>query len=109
VNISNSISRSRFNSESCSDLKQHLDVLLKVSDFNIDHISVFEVKPFIDKLNPNKSVGLDFIGPRVLKLCRDDIVNSITFIINQVLIMVVFPDDLNMILSYSDFKEWPQK
>jgi len=42
-----------------------LDVLFKGSDFNIDYISVFEVKPFVDKLNPNKSVGLDFIVSRV--------------------------------------------
>ena len=48
----------------------------------------------IDKLNPNKSAGLDFIGPRVLKLCGDAIVNSITFIINRSIDHGVFPDDL---------------
>ena len=49
VNISNLISGSRFNPDSFSHIKQHLDVLLKRSDFNIDYISVFEVKLFLDK------------------------------------------------------------
>ena len=95
VNISNLISGSRFNPDSFSHLKQHLDVLLKRSDFNIGYISVFEMKLFIDKLNLNKSAGLDCIGPRVLKLCGDAIVNSITFIIDQSIESTnVFPGEL---------------
>ena len=37
----------------------------------------------IDKLNPIESAAFYFIGPRLLKLCGDDMVNYITFTINQ--------------------------
>ena len=57
-------------------------MLVSCSDFNINYLSVFEVKLFIDKLNPNKSEGLDFIGPQVFKLCEDAIVNFL-FIFNE--------------------------
>ena len=72
VNLFNLISQSSFNPESFSHLKQHLDVLVKGRAFNIDiYISVFEVKLLIDKLDPSKPAGLDFIGPRVLILYGD--------------------------------------
>ena len=65
-------------------------MLVSCSDFNINYLSVFEVKLFIDKLNPNKSEGLDFIGPQVFKLCGD----ASQFFIYLQRKYGVFPDDL---------------
>ena len=69
VNISNMISWSRFYPESFSHLKQYFGVLLKGRYYWIDYTSIFEIKMILDKVNPSKAAGLDFIGPLYLKLC----------------------------------------
>jgi len=50
------------------------------------------VKRSLQFLYPNKSTGLDGIGPKILKICGDSIVTPITFIINKCISEGVFPD-----------------
>ena len=60
--------------------------------FEIKYINAFEVKKHIDNLNAHKSVGLDCIGPRVLKYSGDYITSAITSIINSCIDKNIFPE-----------------
>jgi len=67
-----------------STLKKSLNNRLKSNDFDIEPISAFDVKRSLQSLNPNKSTGMDGIGPKILKISGDSIVTPITFIINKI-------------------------
>lgn len=60
--------------------------------FEIKHINTFEVKKHLDSLNVKKSVGLDGIGPRILKYCGDYITPAISSIINSCIDKNIFPE-----------------
>ena len=74
--------------------KIYIDIKLKHVKFSIDIITPFEVKQIIDKLNVNKSTGLDGIGPRIIKCARDHLVIPITSMINKSIQHGIFPNKL---------------
>ena len=94
VNISNVINTNNDHPNNFSTLKNSLNNKLKSNYFDIKPISAIEVKRSLQSLinNPNKSTGLDGIGPKILKICGDSIVTPITFIINKCISEGVFPD-----------------
>ena len=65
-------------------------------EFKLEYISPLEVLTLIDKLNPNTSSGLDRIGPNILKLCKDYIVQPLTTLINTSISTGIFPDLLKL-------------
>ena len=96
VNISHIIKKTVFKPENFEHLKCFLDEKLGNRDFKIEYISPVEVLTLIDKLNPNKSSGLDRIGPNILKLCKDYIVQPLTTLINTSISTGIFPDLLKL-------------
>ena len=77
VNISNVINTKNDHPNNFSTLNNSLNNRLKSNYFDIKPIPAFEVKRSLQSLNPNKSTGLDGIGPKVLKICGDSIVTPI--------------------------------
>ena len=57
-------------------MKTNLDTKLNNHEFDVKFIAPFEVRKIIDKLDNNKSTGLDGIGPKILKYCGDIITQS---------------------------------
>jgi hypothetical protein len=94
ISISNIVTKTSFSNKNFLDLKKHLDLKLENITFDIKFITPFEVRKIIDKLNINKSTGLDGIGPRILKYCGDTITPCIASIINNSISSGVFPDKL---------------
>ena len=94
VSISNIINKVEISNEYLTSLQCMLDKRLKNITFDIKPITPLQVKSLICKLNPNKSTGLDGIGPRILKLCGDSITTPIAFIINKSISDGTFPDSL---------------
>jgi len=94
VSISNIIEKENNLHNHFSSLKECLDKKLEGNYFDIKPITVHEVKHLLNKLNTNKSTGLDGIGPKILKLCWDNIVIPITYLINKSLTEGVFPSTL---------------
>ena len=94
VNISNIVNKMEFAEETFSSLKSKLDSVLQNATFEIKYITPLEVKNIIDKLNINKSTGIDGIGPMILKHCGDTITQSISAIINNSISLGIFPDKL---------------
>ena len=67
VNISDIINKTELIKDNFDTLQSALNRKLGNAEFNLNYITAYEVKTYIDKLNPNKSTGLDGIGPRILK------------------------------------------
>ena len=55
-----------FDENNFNDLELMLLTTL-VESFQIECITTYEVKQYIQKLNPNKSTGIDGIGQSILK------------------------------------------
>lgn len=81
-----------------------LDRKLKYVNFNVEHITAFEVKKIIDKLDVHKSTGLDGIGPNILRYCGDYITPAVAFIINKSIENGIFPDSLKEAFVIPIFK-----
>lgn len=94
VNISTIITKTKFYESSFTDLKHKLDYILQNRSFDIKYITPLEVKTIIDRLNVNKSTGIDNIGPKIIKHCGDIITTSIAAIINSSISQGIFPDNL---------------
>ena len=94
LHVANIIERIPFDTEYFHCIKQNIDIKLKHVKFSIDIITPFEVKQIIDKLNLNKSTGLDGIGPRIIKCARDHLVIPITSLINRSIQQGIFPQKL---------------
>jgi hypothetical protein len=60
----------------------------------IVHITEGEIRSIISALKSNNSSGYDEISTKILKLCRNQISGSLTYICNKFVIMGVFPDRL---------------
>ena len=95
VNISNIIKKTALVTDHFTKLQLHINATL-TSDITseIRHINTFEVKKHLDSLNVKKSVGLDGIGPRILKYCGDYITSAISSIINNCSDKNIFPEIL---------------
>ncbi len=63
-------------------------------NFKVGYISVAEVHKQLRLLNVNKSSGLDYIGPKILRLSADVIAPSLTFLINKSISSGRFPNKL---------------
>jgi len=94
VNISNIITKTKFTNENFLRLKEVLNEKLRFQEFDVKYITPLEVKHIIDKLDINKSTGLDGIGPNILKQCGDLITPCIASIINNSIWSGMFPDML---------------
>ena len=94
VSISNIITKMKFEESNFTLIKTTLNSILRNNIFDIDFITMFEVRKIINKLDVNKSTGVDGIGPAVLKYCGDIIIPSITYIINSSISTGIFPDKL---------------
>ena len=94
VNISHIVDELEFHEKNFSVLKSRLDSELYGHEFDITHITPFEVKKIIDKLDIRKSTGLDGIGPKILKHCGDTKITCIASIINNNISSGIFPDTL---------------
>lgn len=94
VNISNLVQKTELVKDNFIPLKQFLSKKLNHANFDIKTITPFEVSKIIEKLNPNKSTGLDGISAKTLKYSSDAITPSISHIINKSIEMGIFPDRL---------------
>ena len=72
-----------FDKDSLPDLENKLNYKLKENMFELEYITLCKVSRYINKLNVNKSTGIDGIGPNILKMCKYHIVLAITALINN--------------------------
>ena len=82
-----------------------MDSKLQFKHFDVECIKPYEVKMIIDKLDSNKSTGIDGIGPKILKHCGDYITPAIAHIINSSILHGVFPDSLKIANVIPIFKQ----
>ena len=94
VNNAKTAEKSQFNAENFISLQRFLDMELQNSSFNIDFITLHQVSILIEKLDTNKSSGIDKIGPNILKICKDQDARHIATLMNYSLLSGVFPDKL---------------
>ena len=94
VNISSLVKLTDFSPNTFVKLQKKLDEKLANNIFEIPFISTHEVKLIINKLNINKSTGIDGISPKIIKYCGDTVISSITSIINNSIASGTFPDKL---------------
>ena len=64
--------------------------------FELEYITPCKVSKYINKLNVNKSTGIDGIGQKNLKMCKDHNVLAITALINNCIGQGIFPDKLKI-------------
>ena len=96
VNISKFVNKVDFNESNFNDLKTLLNNKLGTKHFSINFITSFEVSKFIDQLNTNKSAGVDGIGPKIIKLCKEFLIQPLTALINNCISQGKFPDLLKV-------------
>ena len=71
-------------------------------------IYIYDISKTIKQLNPNKSVGLDGIGPKLIKLCGDHITVPLSFVINRSISQATFPDTLKNAFVIPIYKSGPK-
>jgi hypothetical protein len=96
INVANIVSKRELQLENYDLLKQQLQHKLKNFYFSLDSITPFEVCKIIDRLDVNKSTGLDGISAKILKICRDCLTPAIASIINSSIETGEFPDELKV-------------
>ena len=64
IDISDIVSKSKFDKDSFQDLENKLNYKLKENMFELEYITPCKVNKYIDTLNVNKSTGIDGIGPK---------------------------------------------
>jgi hypothetical protein len=93
--ISNIVNKTSLVESNFSHLKELINDKLDANDaFVIEPITPFVVKTYINKLDVNKSTGLDGIGPNILRYCGDHMTTSFAFMINSSIDTCLFPDSL---------------
>ena len=68
--------------------------------FELEYITPCKVSKYINKLNVNKSTGIDGIGQKNLKMCKYHIVLAITALNNNCIGQGIFPDKLKLHPSF---------
>ena len=96
IDISDIVSKSKFDKDTFKDLENKLNYKLKENKFELEYITPCKVSKYINKLNVNKSTGIDGIGPNILKMCKDHIVLAITALINNCIGQGIFSDKLKI-------------
>ena len=96
VNISKYVNKVDFNETNFDDLKTFLNNKLGTKHFSINFITVSEVSIFIDQLNKNKSAGIDGMGPKISKLCKEFLIQPLTALRNNCISRGRFPDLLKV-------------
>ena len=71
IDISDIISKSKFDKDSFQDLENKLNYKLKENQFELEYITPCKVGIYINTLNVKKSTGIEGIGPKILKMCKD--------------------------------------
>ncbi|CAG2203258.1 unnamed protein product [Mytilus edulis] len=80
----------------------------KINDntlFSLYTVTNADVFKYLSNLDINKSTGTDGVGPRILKVSKSIIVDSLTHIINLSLCTGIFPDILKRKSHYSRKEE----
>ena len=72
--------------------------------FNIPFISTEQVHAYINKLECSKAMGLDGIGPRIIKTAASVVSPSIAMLINKSIATGTFPDQLKQAKVFPIFK-----
>jgi hypothetical protein len=96
VSISKCLTKNEIKKENFQHLSFYLNEKLKHKCFDIELITPFEISKIIEKLDINKSAGLDYLGPYIIKLCKDYISVPIASIINSSIVQGIFPDQLKL-------------
>jgi len=96
IDISDKVSKSKCDKDSSQDLENKLNYKLKENMFELEYITPCKVSRYINKLNVNKSTGIDGVGSKSLKMCKDHIVLAITALINNCIEQGIFPEKLKI-------------
>jgi len=96
VDISKLIKKTKFAEHDFHSLKTYLDAKLESKHFSVQFITTSEVSTLINQLHSNKSAGADGIGPSIIKLCKEFIIQPITALINNCISHGTFPDMLKI-------------
>ncbi|XP_062601194.1 uncharacterized protein LOC134262888, partial [Saccostrea cucullata] len=86
----------------CNFVRSKLD---EETIFSIHQIEESEVFNMLNSLNINKSAGIDFIGPRLLKVASKYICKPITHLINASIVSGIFPTNLKQAKVTPIFKK----
>ena len=70
IEISDIVSKSKFDKDSFKDLENKLNYNLKENKFELEYITPCKVSKYINKLNVNKSTGIDGIGSKYLNMYK---------------------------------------
>jgi len=108
VNIAGFINKVNFNVEYCSSIKEYVNSRTRNDHFDLQPISAYEVSKIIKQLNPNKSVGLDGIGPKLIKFCSDYITVPLSSVINRSISQATFPDTLKNVFVIPIYMSGPK-
>jgi hypothetical protein len=80
--------------------KQHI-----VSNFNFSYTTDDEIEKIISKLDLKKSMGFDYVSPKILKMSSPFITPIITKLINYCIEQCIFPSDLKLAEVASVYKK----
>lgn len=75
----------------------------------LTEIDISEVRAYLQKIDPNKSPGLDNLSPRVLRECSQQLELPITLIFNKSLAQVSVPLELKKANITPIFKKGDKK
>ena len=70
IDISDMVSKSTLDKDSFQDLENILNYKLKENMFELEYITPCKVSKYINKLNVNKSTGIDGFGPKFLRCAK---------------------------------------
>jgi len=66
IDILDKVSKSKCDKDSSQDLENKLNYKLKENMFELEYITPCKVSKYINKLNVNKSTGIDGVGSKSL-------------------------------------------
>ena len=70
IEISDIVSKSKFDKDSFKELENKLNYNLKENKFELEYITPCKVSKYINKLNVNKSTVIDGIGQKFLRCAK---------------------------------------
>lgn len=75
--------------------------------FNFKPATPQEILKIIETLKPKSSSGVDNISAKIIKACKNELLNPLTLITNKSLVQGTFPNQLKIAKIYPKYKSGP--
>lgn len=76
-------------------------------NLNFEQTTAKEILKIIDSLKSKTSAGIDQISSKLIKYCKEELLNPLTFIFNKSLTEGIFPNQLKIAKVYPKYKTGP--